>query len=204
MTVLGEPDLSPAPGRRALPFVVATAVLVIAAGYGCLGPPGTIACGQATGFGPAMLESVNACPAATLRLGAPVRFSLVGAGCSNYEAGREAGDGLAYGTLRIEGSTGHASLQYQLSKGGGQWRSSVLVLTFADGTKLDVKACTQSLEQQRGQRASEKLLEAGCAQGQASVCEALGLWRKTQGDEAGAAEARRRACELGLSSACAK
>jgi hypothetical protein len=183
-------------------MLLVTAGLVVAAGYGCFGPPGLSACGQVTGYGPAILESVGHCPAATARLGAPVRFGLLGAGCGNYESGQEAGDGLAQGTLPVEGPSGRASVEYVLSKSGSTWQSSVLVLTFADGAKVDVKACTQSLEQQRGETATSQLLEKGCAAGRADLCHALSEWHRARGDSPAATAAKQRACELGLQSDC--
>ncbi|MEW6429864.1 MAG: hypothetical protein AB1730_00025 [Myxococcota bacterium] len=168
-----------------------------------LGPPGIIACGEATGYGPAILELVEGCPAAVAKLGKPVQFSLVPAGCSNYASGRLHGEGSAWGTLRVEGPTGEATLEYDMSKFGGSWRSSVLVLTFPDGAKLDVKACTQPLEQRRAEDAMRNLLEQQCQQGQAAMCDALSVWLSEQGDAEGAAKAKQQACALGLTSACA-
>lgn len=185
------------------PLLLVTTVFVLGAGYSCFGPPALIACGQVTGYGPAMLQSVEVCPAAVAKLGSPVRFAFVGGGCGNYEAGQEAGEGQAYGSFRVEGPTSHASLEYILSKGGGVWQSSKLVLTFPDGAKLDVKACTQSLEQQRGEDATLRLLQRQCDEGQAAVCVALGRWLAAHGDPAGAAKANQQACALGLASACA-
>lgn len=193
----------PAGSKHLGPMLVVTTVFVLGAGYSCLGPPGLIACGQVTGYGPAMLQSVEACPAAVAKLGRPVRFAFVGGGCGNYQAGEEAGEGQANGTFRVEGPASHASLEYLLSKGGGVWQSSKLVLTFPDGAKLDVKACTQSLEQQRGEDATRTLLERQCAEGQAAVCQALAQWLSLHGDAAGAAKAKQQACALGLASACA-
>lgn len=204
---MDDHPLSPKPkpqGSKHLgPLLLVTAVFVLAAGYACLGPPGLIACGQATGYGPSMLESLEACPAAVAKLGKPVHYGLVPTGCGNYEAGSEGGDGHAWGALRVEGPTSHASLEYDVSKSGGSWHSSVLVLSFPDGTKLDVKACTQPLEQQRGNDAMLKILEQQCQQGQAAMCEALAAWLSAHGDAAGAAKAKQQACALGLTSACA-
>lgn len=204
---MDDHPLAPKPKRAGSkhlgPLLVGTLLVSVGAGYTCFGAPGMIACGQATGYSPAMLESVGACPAAVEKLGAPVRYGFVGGGCGNYEAGAEGGDGHAWGSLPVQGPKQSASLEYDVSKSGGSWHSSILVLTFPDGSKLDVKACTQPLEQERGDDAMRKILEQQCAQGQAAMCQALGLWLTSHGDAAGAAKANQQACALGLASACA-
>lgn len=198
------PKPKPQGSKHLGPLLVVTLLVSVGAGYTCFGAPGMIACGQATGYAPSMLESVGACAAAVDKLGAPVRYAFVGGGCGNYEAGAEGGDGHAWGSLRVEGPKSHASLEYDVSKSGGRWHASMLVLTFPDGAKLDVQACTQGLEQQRSDEAMRKILEQQCQQGQAARCQALGAWLAAHGDAAGAAQANQQACTLGLASACAK
>lgn len=187
-------------GPRGL--IVGLVLVSLITGYGCFGPPGLAACGSATGYGPAMLESIAQCPAAVEKLGAPVTFSMFGTGCGNYESGGDVGDGLAHGDLPVAGSLGRANLDYSMSKGGGQWLASVLVLTFSDGSKLDVKACTASLEEKKGAEGMSNVLNAQCEQGQAAMCHALGLMHQARGDFASANEALAKACKLGLASDC--
>jgi hypothetical protein len=183
--------------------ILAGLVLVaLITGYGCFGPIGTAACASGVGFGPAMFESIDACPAAVEKLGAPTRFGMLGLGCGNWEKGGDSGEGYAAGDMPVEGPKGSASLDYTMSKGGGVWHASVLVLTFPDGSKLDVKACTAGLEQQRGAQGLNNLLTQGCDEGRADLCLSLSMTLSAQGDEAGAKAAKQKACKLGLASAC--
>ncbi|MDX2015991.1 MAG: hypothetical protein SFW67_37700 [Myxococcaceae bacterium] len=166
--------------------------------------PGRLACGNATGFAPAMLELISACDAATARLGTPVDFHpLKGGVGGNYLSGEEAGEGYAHGDLVVRGSKGQAAVDYVMQKGLGVWSPSVLRLTFDDGAKLDVKACAAAEIQRRGQGAMTATLERLCAEGQADQCVALAQLRGGAGDVEGAAKARAQACALGLANACA-
>lgn len=187
--------------RALVAFAVFSALVT---GYGCFGPIGTAACADGTGFGPAMFESINACPAAVEKLGSPARFGMLGIGCGNWEKGGDSGEGYATGDMPVVGPQGSASLDYTMSKGGGVWQASVLVLTFPDGSKLDVKACTAGLEQKRGAEGINNLLTRGCEDGRAEMCASLSAMLEAQGDEAAAAAAKQQACKLGLASACAK
>jgi hypothetical protein len=183
--------------------LVALAFLGLVTGYGCFGPPGISACGNATGFAPAMLEAVEHCPQAAERLGTPVHFGLIGVGCGNYEAGGDSGDGNAWGDIPVGGTRESASLDYAMSKGGNVWTSSKLVLTFSDGAKLDVHACAASFEAAKGEEALGTILQRACDEGQAAQCEALAarLESKNKPDEAKAFH--QKACNLGLAAACA-
>lgn len=174
-------------------------------GYGCFGPPGTVACGNATGFAPAILESVEHCPQAIEKLGTPVSFGMLGVGCGNYEAGGDsAGEGVAYGDgLPVRGAKGSATADYSISKGGGVWTPSKLVLTFSDGSKLDIGACSASYQAARGDEAIGATLQKQCDEGLAATCEALALRLESKGKTAEAKEMKAKACKLGLSSACA-
>ncbi|MCU0697196.1 MAG: hypothetical protein MUC96_11750 [Myxococcaceae bacterium] len=165
--------------------------------------PGRLACGNATGFTPAMLELVSACDTATTRLGTPLDFHpLRGGFGGNYQSGREAGEGYAHGELVMRGPKAQAAVDYVMQKGLGVWSPSVLRLTFDDGTKLDVKACAASEIQRRGQGALNAALERRCTEGQADQCLVLAQLRGATGDVEGAAKARAQACALGLSTAC--
>jgi hypothetical protein len=165
--------------------------------------PGRLACGELTGFTPAILELTNACGPALERLGTPLSFSPVGGGLGgNYLSGQEAGEGIAYGALVVQGPKASARVDYQLSKGLGVWTPSVLLLSFDDGAKLDVKACAAERIQQRGAEATRSTLERRCMEGQAELCQALAQLRGAAGDVEGAAKARAQACALGLKSAC--
>lgn len=165
--------------------------------------PGRLACGNATGFTPAMIELISACEPALGRLGTPVDFHpLKGGVGGNYRSGREAGEGYAHGDLVVRGPQGQAVVDYVMQKGLGVWSPSVLRLTFDDGTKLDVKACAASEIQRRGQGALNAALERRCAEGEADQCLVLAQFRGATGDVEEAAKARAQACALGLTSAC--
>jgi hypothetical protein len=165
--------------------------------------PGRIACGNATGFGPAMLEIVSACAPAVDRMGTPLEFEPFGGGFGgNYMSGQEAGEGIAHGALVVAGPKGRARVDYEMQKGLGVWSPSVLRLTFDDDSRLDVKACAADAIAKRGQGALLATLERRCAEGQADQCLALGQVKGAVGDGEGAAKARQQACALGLSSAC--
>lgn len=184
-------------------LVVIFATFAFVFGYGCFGPPGAAACGSATGFGPAMLSSIDHCPAAVEKLGTPVHFGALGAGCSNYESGGEAGEGNAWGDgMPVVGEKGSASLSYFMSKSGGVWMPSKLVLTFSDGAMLDIAACTASFQAARGDEGLGVTLQNRCDEGVAATCEALAVWLETKGRADDAAAARRKACTLGLASSC--
>lgn len=184
-------------------LVAGLAVFGLVFGYGCFGPPGTVACGSATGFGPAMLSSIEHCPAALEKLGAPIGFGMIGVSCGNYEAGGDAGDGNAWGDgLPIAGKKSEARLAYVMSKGGGVWSPSKLVLSFGDGSKLDVRACSSSYQAAQGDEALHNILVKGCDEGVAATCEGLAATLEAKGDAAGAKAAREKACQLGLASAC--
>ena len=184
-------------------LVVSLAVFVFIFGYGCFGPPGTAACGSATGFGPVILTSIEHCPAAVEKLGSPVHFGVLGIGCSNYASGQEAGEGSAWGDgMPIVGAKGAASLSYNLGKGGGVWLPSKLVLTFGDGSMLDVAACTAAFQAERSAEGMVTLLRTQCAEGQAATCEALAVWLESKGRVSEAGEARAKACTLGLAASC--
>ena len=185
-----------------LPLILVPFFLLVT-GYGCFGPIGTAACGGSVGFGPALLESVNACPQATEKLGTPVSFSPLGLTFGNYESGGDVGEGIAYGDIPVTGPKGRAIADYMLSKSGGVWSSSKLVLTFADASKLDVKACTRGLEAERGKQASDRLLTQGCDEGRADLCLALSLTLQARNELERAKAMRAKACQLGLQSACA-
>lgn len=189
---------------RALPFSGALLAFIGLLAYGACGPPALVGCGRVTGYGPAALELLSACPQVVERLGEPVEFKLLALGRGNYASGpRAGGDGHAWGQLTVQGPKGAAALDYDLSKGGGAWHPRVLVLTWPDGAKLDVQACTQALQVERGAAAMRRLLSEACARGVASQCATLASVLAASGDEAGAAAARAQACQLGLQTACA-
>jgi hypothetical protein len=183
--------------------IVGLAVFAFVFGYGCFGPPGTAACGSATGFAPAILSSIEHCPAAVEKLGSTVHFGVLGLGCSNYASGEEAGEGNAWGDgMPVFGERGSASLSYNLSKGGGVWMPAKMVLTFDDGSMLDVAACTAAFQAERSAEGMVTLLKSQCAEGQALMCESLAVWFDSKGRANDAAEARSKACALGLASSC--
>jgi hypothetical protein len=189
--------------RQAL-ALVATLTLLGLLLYGGCGPPGQVGCGQVVGYGPAALEALQACPRVVERLGTPLRFKLVGRGMGNYASGpKQGGAGRAWGTLPVAGPASEASVAYDLSKGGGLWHLSTMVLTFADGQQIDVAACTAAREQARGAAAMDQLLVDTCERGIAAQCEALATVRAARGDVAGATAARAKACALGLTTSCA-
>ncbi len=165
--------------------------------------PGRIACGNATGYGPALLEIISACGPATDRLGAPLEFDpLRGGFGGNYMSGQEGGEGFTYGDLVVRGPKGRARVDYQLQKALGVWSPSVLRLTFEDDSRLDVKACAADAILKRGQGAMLATFERLCAEGQADQCLALAQVKGALGDVEGAAKARQQACALGLKPAC--
>jgi hypothetical protein len=183
--------------------IIALAIFgLLLAGYGCFGPVGTAFWADAVGFGPALFESIAACPAAVEKLGSPVRFGRTGVGCGNWEKGGDSGEGVASGGMPLTGPQGSARVDYTMTLGGGVWRAVVLVLTLPDGSKLDVKACSAGLEQQRGVEGLNNLLTQACEDGRADMCLNLSLTLQAQGDEAGAKAAKNKACKLGLASAC--
>ncbi len=188
---------------RALPVSGALVAFVGLLAYAACGPPALVGCGQVTGYGPATLELLSACPQVVERLGQPVEFRLLAFGHGNYASGpSEGGAGHAWGRLSVRGPSGTASLDYDLSKGGGAWHPSVLVVTWPDGEKLDVQACTQSLQVERGAAAMRRLLSEACERGMAAQCATLASVLAASGDPEAAATARARACQLGLQSAC--
>ena len=77
-----------------------------------------------------------------------------------------------------------------------------MVLTFGDGKKLDVKACTQSLVEARQAEAGQKVFVEQCEQGRADICLALSQIAQAKGDAAAATSWAKKACELGAKSAC--
>jgi hypothetical protein len=89
-----------------------------------------------------------------------------------------------------------------MQKGMGVWAPWVLLLTFDDSAKLDVKACAASEIERREQGAMRAMLERLCTEGQAAQCVALAQVRGAAGDVEGAAKARAQACALGLATAC--
>lgn len=178
-----------------LPIIVFVALIFAA--------PGRLSCGELTGYTPAMLELIEACAPARERLGSPLHFSILGGGLGgNYESGGEVGEGFAYGRLEVKGSSGTASVEYQLSKSNGQWSPSVLVLTFPDEKKVDVKACTRELLEKRQTEAGLELFRAQCAAGRADLCLALAQMAKAKGNTDEAERFFRQACELGAAEAC--
>ncbi|MFT3707659.1 MAG: hypothetical protein QM817_08325 [Archangium sp.] len=190
---------------KALQGVAAVVLFCLVTGYGCFGPPGISACGSATGYGPAMLEVVEHCPQASERLGAPLHFGMLGVGCGNYESGGDTGgDGHAWGNVPVAGAKETGSLDFDVSKSGSVWTSDKLVLTFADGAKLDVHACASSFEAKKGDEALNNILVKACDDGVAASCEGLAATLEAKGDAAGAQAAHQKACKLGLASACQK
>lgn len=168
-----------------------------------IGPPGRYACGQVVGFTPAMIELIGSCPEAAQRLGTGLSFSPFRGGFGgNYESGGDVGEGVAYGELGVSGSSGSANVEYQLSKGAGLWSPSVMVLTFDDGKKLDVKACTKELVEAKQAEAGQKLFVEQCEQGRADICLALSHIAQAKGDAAAATSWAKKACELGAREAC--
>lgn len=184
--------------------IIGAPLLLIAGMVGfIIGPPGRYACGQVVGFTPAMLELIGSCPDAAQRLGSGLSFSPFRGGFGgNYEAGGDVGEGFAYGELVVTGSAGRANVEYQLTKGAGLWSPSVMVLTFDDGKKLDVKACTQSLVTARQTDAGLKLFAQQCEQGRADICRALSQIAQAKGDVAGSEAWAKKACDLGAKDAC--
>ncbi|MDP3500856.1 MAG: hypothetical protein Q8S33_11005 [Myxococcales bacterium] len=165
--------------------------------------PGRLSCGELTGYTPAMLELIEACAPARERLGSPLHFTILGGGLGgNYKSGREAGEGFAYGRLEVKGPSATASVEYQLSKQNGQWAPAVLVLTFPDEKKVDVKACTSELLAKRQSEAGLATFRAQCAAGQADMCLTLGHLAKASGNAEEATRFFRQACELGAAAAC--
>lgn len=180
----------------------ALAFFALVTGYGCFGPPGMVACGSATGFGPAMLESIEHCPQAVEKLGSPVSFGMIGVGCGNYEAGGDVGEGYATGDLPITGPRGSAMADYVMHKGGGVWTPGKLVLSFGGSDKLDVSACSASFQAERQDAAVDTILEKSCTEGMAAQCEAWAVRLESKGKAEEAKSARATACKLGLASSC--
>ena len=77
-----------------------------------------------------------------------------------------------------------------------------VVLTFDDGKKLDIKACTRSLVEARQAEAGQKVFVEQCEQGRAEICLALSQIAHAKGDAAAAASWAKKACELGAKDAC--
>lgn len=168
-----------------------------------IGPPGRYACGQVVGFTPEMIDLIASCPDAAQRLGTGLSFSPFRGGFGgNYESGGDVGEGFAYGELVVSGTAGTANVEYQLSKGAGLWSPSVMVLTFDDGKKLDLKACTQSLVAARQAEAGQRLFIEQCEQGRADICLALSQLAQAKGDVAAATAWAKKACDLGARAAC--
>lgn len=189
--------------RRATGLVIVSAVPIIVFVALIFGAPGRLSCGAMTGYTPAMLELIEACPPARERLGSSLSFSMLGGGLGgNYESGAEAGEGFTYGRLEVKGSSGTGSVEYQLSKSNGQWSPSVLVLTFPDEKKVDVKACTRELLEKRQTEAGLALFRTQCAAGRADLCLALAQMAKAKGNTEEATRFFRQACELGAAEAC--
>lgn len=193
---------------RALPGLLGAVLAVLLLGYCGLGPPGNAACGAMTGYSPEILEPIGQCPTAAARLGTPVRFGLIGAGCTNYESGEEAGAGQAYGTAPISGPNGSATYDYQASKSGDHWVLSRGLVTFGDGSKVDIVACIGPQGVARmGNRALLSTLRNGCDADDASICFALGnaLANGTYepANPSAAKAAFDHACRLGHAAACA-
>ena len=194
----------PRSSRRVTGLLVGCVPLPIIAFVALIfGAPGRLSCGELTGYTPAMLELIEACAPARERLGSPLGFSSFGGGLGgNYQSGEEAGEGLAYGRLEVKGSSGMGSVEYQLSKQNGQWVPSVLVLTFPDEKKIDVKACTRELLEKRQLEAGLATFRAQCAAGQADMCLTLARLAKASGNAEEATRFFRQACELGAAEAC--
>ena len=184
--------------------IIGAPILLVAGLVGfIIGPPGRYACGQVVGFSPAMIELIGSCPEAAQRLGSGLSFSPFRGGFGgNYESGGDVGEGVAYGELGVSGSSGSATVEYQLSKGAGLWSPSVMVLTFEDGKKLDVKACTKALVEAKQSEAGQRLFIEQCEQGRADICLALSHIAQAKGDAAAATSWAKKACELGAHEAC--
>lgn len=184
-------------------LVVSVPLALVAVLAFAFGPPGRVALGRATGYGAEVLTLIAGCEPAQQRLGAPLAFSLLGGGLGgNYESGAEAGEGLAYGRLVVEGPSGSGEVEYQLSKQGGHWVPTVLVLAFPDGQRLDVKACARELLEQRQATAGEAWIEAQCEAGRADLCVAAARLAIVRGNAPGAARLFKKACDLGDREAC--
>jgi hypothetical protein len=186
-------------------FLIIAAPLVLTGGLVNLifAPPARLATGSATGYTPAILSLIGACPDAVARLGGELEFSLYRGGFGgNYKSGEEAGEGFAYGTLVVLGTSGTASVEYQMSKDAGLWSPSLLVLTFDDGKRLDVEACTRAVVTARQSEAGLKLFAEQCEQGRAAMCITLSLLAQAGGDAAAEASWAKKACDLGAKEAC--
>jgi hypothetical protein len=102
-------------GARWLPVVLVDWPLVLVAA--AFLAPGRSACGNATGFAPAMLENISACTPAVERLGTPLEFDLIRGGLGgNFLSGQEAGEGHAHGDLAVTGPKGRARIDDELHK----------------------------------------------------------------------------------------
>ena len=79
---------------------------------------------------------------------------------------------------------------------------SKMVLTFSDGSMLDIAACTTSFQAARGDEALGAVMQRRCDEGIAESCVVLGMWLQDKGRARESAAASRRACTLGLASSC--
>jgi hypothetical protein len=189
--------------RWLLPLVLCVPLVAVGFGVAIFAAPGRLLAGALTGYTAAMLELIDACAPARERLGTPLGFSLLGGGFGgNYQAGDVGAEGLAFGRLEAKGPSGSGVVEYQLSKQNGQWVPLVLVLTVSDGTKVDIKACTREVVQQRQAESGLAFFRSQCAAGRADMCLAVGRLAQATGDTASAASFFRQACELGAAEAC--
>lgn len=90
------------------------------------------------GFADPALAALNACPAATAALGAPIHQGWMGISCGNAET--EDDDGRASWSMPVAGPSGHGTLDLRGIEQGGTWQFRTLVLTTG-GQTIDVLGC---------------------------------------------------------------
>lgn len=90
------------------------------------------------GFADPALSMVNACPAATAALGAPITQGWLGLSYGNAET--EDDDGRASWSMPVAGPSGRGTLDIRAMERAGRWQFGALVLT-AGGHEIDVIAC---------------------------------------------------------------
>lgn len=198
------------PARSAVrtPVSLVAGLLVLALlGWGAFGPPGSLACGAMTGYADFIVVPIERCASTAQRLGTPVRMSVVGTGCTNYESGGDRGPGTAWGTVPIAGPRGSASYEFLANKTGDTWMVSEGLVTFPDGAKTDVIACVgPGGMADLSNRAMRSLLSQQCAEDNAGICHTLGeALRDGQwgpADPVAARAAFDHACRLGRQASC--